>query len=280
MTSQIEPALRDLISTFNELNSSTIEELDSEPSPLEFMRFVSRNSPFVIRGAASSWKATRQWTSTYLRSALAGQTVNVAVTPHGNADAPTYSPKDGVTVLAKPHEESQMFDDFLTYLTQQEMDKTFPEDSEVRYAQTQNDNFRDEYSCLFPDAQKDIPFARIALQRGPDAVNLWIGNSRSVTATHKDNFENIFVQVIGRKHFVLLPPVCHPCMNEALLTPATYVRDETGLSIRVDEGADLVPFVTWDPDDPQTNSTAFSRFAKPMRVTLNPGDMLYLPAMW
>ncbi|KID77595.1 Bifunctional peptidase and (3S)-lysyl hydroxylase JMJD7 [Metarhizium brunneum] len=280
MTSQIEPALRDLISTFNELNSSTIEELDSEPSPLEFMRFVSRNSPFVIRGAASSWKATREWTSTYLRSALAGQTVNVAVTPHGNADAPTYSPKDGVTVLAKPHEESQMFDDFLTYLTQQEMDKTFPEDSEVWYAQTQNDNFRDEYSCLFPDAQKDIPFARIALQRGPDAVNLWIGNSRSVTATHKDNFENIFVQVIGRKHFVLLPPVCHPCMNEALLTPATYVRDETGLSIRVDEGADLVPFVTWDPDDPQTNSTAFSRFAKPMRVTLNPGDMLYLPAMW
>lgn len=53
-----------------------------------------------------------------------------------NADAPTYSPKDGVTVLAKPHEESQMFDDFLTYLTRQEMDKTFPEDSEVRYAQT------------------------------------------------------------------------------------------------------------------------------------------------
>lgn len=83
MTSQIEPALRDLISTFNELNSSTIEELDSEPSPLEFMRFVSRNSPFVIRGAASSWKATREWSSTYLRSALAGQTVNVAVTPHG-----------------------------------------------------------------------------------------------------------------------------------------------------------------------------------------------------
>ncbi|KAG8413255.1 hypothetical protein J3458_012840 [Metarhizium acridum] len=136
MTSQVEPALRDLISTYNELNSSTIEELDSEPSPLEFMRFVSRNSPFVIRGAASSWKATRKWSSTYLRSAMAGQTVNVAVTPHGNADAPTYSPKDGVTVLAKPHEESQMFDDFLTYVTKQEMDKAFPEDAEVRYAQT------------------------------------------------------------------------------------------------------------------------------------------------
>jgi jumonji domain-containing protein 7 len=80
---KIESAIKDLIVTFNELNSSTIEELDSEPSPLEFMRYVSRNSPFVIRGAASSWKATRKWNSTYLTSALAGQAVNVAVTPHG-----------------------------------------------------------------------------------------------------------------------------------------------------------------------------------------------------
>ncbi|OAA52073.1 Transcription factor jumonji/aspartyl beta-hydroxylase [Metarhizium rileyi] len=192
MTSHIESALKDLISTYNELNSSTIDELDSEPSPLEFMRYVSRNTPFVIRGASSSWKATREWNAAYLRTALTGQTVNVAVTPHGNADAPTFSPKDGVTVLSKPLEESEMFSDFLTYITQQEQDETFPRDSEVRYAQT----------------------------------------------------------------------LCHPCMNEALLTPATYVRDETGLSIRVDEGAELVPY------------------AQPMRVTLNPGDMLYLPAMW
>ncbi|KAK2598970.1 hypothetical protein QQS21_005575 [Conoideocrella luteorostrata] len=277
---QIESALRELISTYYELNSSVIDELDSEPSPLEFMRYVSRNTPFVVRGGASSWKATQEWNAAYLRSALAGQTVNVAVTPHGNADSPTLSPKHSVTVLSKPHEEPQFFDDFLKYVIQQEKGDSVPRDSEVRYAQTQNDNFRDEYSCLFPDAQKDIPFARIALQKDPDAVNLWIGNSKSVTATHKDNFENIFVQVIGRKHFVLLPPVCHPCMNEVFLTQATYERDDGKLSIRLDKNADLVPFVTWDPDHPETNSTVLSKYAHPMRVTLNPGDMLYLPAMW
>lgn len=81
--SKIDSALKDLICTFNELNNPTIEELDSEPSPLEFMRYVSRNSPFVVRGGASSWKATREWDSNYLRSAMAGQTVKVAVTPHG-----------------------------------------------------------------------------------------------------------------------------------------------------------------------------------------------------
>lgn len=139
---------------------------------------------------------------------------------------------------------------------------------------------RGEYDCLLPDAQNDIPFARIALQKHADAVNLWIGNSKSVTATHKDNFENIFVQIIGRKHFVLLPPVCQPCVNESHLMPATYEREGHGLSLRLDDNATSVPFATWDPDHPEANSTALSRYAHPIRVSLNPGDMLYLPAMW
>ena len=76
-------ALRDLIETHNDLNASVIDELDSEPSPLEFMRYVARNTPFVIRGGALSWKASKKWDADYLRSALSGQAVNVAVTPEG-----------------------------------------------------------------------------------------------------------------------------------------------------------------------------------------------------
>jgi peptidyl-lysine (3S)-dioxygenase / protease len=77
--------LRELISTYNELNGSVIEELDEEPSPLEFMRYVARNKPFVTRGAASTWEATRKWNRSYLCRQLKDQTVNVAVTPHGYA---------------------------------------------------------------------------------------------------------------------------------------------------------------------------------------------------
>jgi jumonji domain-containing protein 7 len=190
--------------------------------------------------------------------------------------------QDGETVFAKPHEEDQPFDQFFRYVVQQETDPDFPVESEVRYAQTQNDNLRDEYVTLFPDAQRDIPFARIALGKEPEAVNMWVGNSRSVTATHRDNFENIYVQILGRKHFVLLPALCHPCMNEKLLRPATYSRDEkTGaLVLEMDEDATAVPFATWDPDSPQDHATPLSHLARPIRVTLHPGDMLYLPATW
>jgi peptidyl-lysine (3S)-dioxygenase / protease len=109
---------------------------------------------------------------------------------------------------------------------------------------------------------------------------------------HKDNYENIYVQVTGRKHFVLLPPVCHPCVNEQELRPATYSRASGALELALDDEGEngpggvaggqgeAVPFATWDPDEPDVNATGYSTLARPMRVTLLPGDMLYLPAMW
>lgn len=149
---------------------------------------------------------------------------------------------------------------------------------------------RHEYASVFAHVHKDIPFARIALQREPEAINLWIGNSHSVTAMHRDNYENIYVQVLGQKHFVLLPPLCQPCVNEQPLTQHNYTRADNSLTMvkeELDEAQqdageteNTVPFAVWDPDNPETSTTPYSSLAEPMRVTLNPGDMLYLPAMW
>ena len=75
--------IAELITTWNELNSAAITEFDEEPSPLEFMRYVARNTPFVVRGAAAGWKATQMWSVAFLGDLLAGETVNVAVTPIG-----------------------------------------------------------------------------------------------------------------------------------------------------------------------------------------------------
>lgn len=76
-------SLEQLITTFNELNSPIIHELEDEPSPLEFMRYVARNTPFIVRGGASTWKAVQKWTPEYLKNAMSGQQVNIAVTPFG-----------------------------------------------------------------------------------------------------------------------------------------------------------------------------------------------------
>ena len=144
----------------------------------------------------------------------------------------------------------------------------------------ENDNLHGEYASLLSDVEKDITWARIALQKKPEAVNLWLGNSRSVTALHKDNYENIYCQLIGQKHFVLLPPLFSPCVGEQDLTPASYIREDGMLKIEQEHERQAVPFPTWDPDFADQRPTKYSHLARPVRVTLEAGDILYLPALW
>jgi len=267
----------ELLTSYHELNSSTVEELNESPSALEFMRYVARNRPFVVRGGAVEWKATRTWNTSTLKDILSAQSVNVAVTPAGNADSPVQD-EDGELLFAKPWEEEQAFEDFIKFVTEQELTGGTP--GEVRYAQTQNDNLRGEYAALFSYVEKDISWARIALQQVPEAINLWIGNSRSVTALHKDNYENVYCQIIGQKHFVLLSPVSFACVAERELPSASYVRQNGGFRLQPEGDGHTVPFPTWDPDDVLVTPTKYSKFTQPLRLTLHAGDMLYLPKLW
>ena len=75
--------LTNAIRTYHELNAAVVDELQEEPSPLEFMRFVAKNRPFVVRGAAAGWDAVRKWNERYLREVMGDELVNVAITPLG-----------------------------------------------------------------------------------------------------------------------------------------------------------------------------------------------------
>ncbi|KAI7239130.1 hypothetical protein KC352_g14862, partial [Hortaea werneckii] len=56
-----DDVMTDLINTYHDLNASIVDDLDEEPSPLDFMRYVARNRPFVVRQAATEWKAYNEW---------------------------------------------------------------------------------------------------------------------------------------------------------------------------------------------------------------------------
>ena len=238
------------------------------------MRHVAQNRPFVIKNGAKDFPARKHWNATYLRTVMASENVNVAITPHGNADSIVTLP-DGGALFVKPHETSQPFQSVLHKIQAQELDPTYI--GPTHYAQTQNDNLRAEYTSLFADVPASIPFAHIALNAEPDAMNFWLGNSHSSTALHKDNYENIYVQILGRKHFTLLPPIEAPCVHERSVLSATYTST---LDIAIDEPEQYTPFATWDPDAPESNATPYSHLSQPMQVTLDEGDVLYLPALW
>ena len=75
--------LADLITTYHELNATVVDEFREEPSALEFMRYVAKNRPFVVRGGAKSWEAFEKWDAAYLADVMKDADVQVAVTPYG-----------------------------------------------------------------------------------------------------------------------------------------------------------------------------------------------------
>ena len=75
--------ISELITNYHELNGSAVAIVPGSISALEFMRYVARNRPFVLRGGASEWEATRTWNISSLKELLKGQSVNVAVTAEG-----------------------------------------------------------------------------------------------------------------------------------------------------------------------------------------------------
>jgi peptidyl-lysine (3S)-dioxygenase / protease len=81
----------------------------------------------------------------------------------------------------------------------------------------------------------------------------------------------------------LLSPAEVACVNEQPLIAARYVPYERNVDVLVpkdDDPSETVFWPTLDPDSGRGKMSNLGRMAKPLRVTLNPGDMLYLPAKW
>lgn len=175
----------------------------------------------------------------------------------------------------------------------------------------ENDNLRTTYAALMAYVPATISWAAegLALSSGadttsPDAVNIWLGNSLSTTSLHRDPYENIYVQVRGRKHFVLVSPVAVAAVGEKMRGLGRWVckgenhgdgpDHDSGARWRVErEGGDevKVPVAGWDPgfedgadlapvDAADIHVDKCRRLITPLKVTLEEGDMLYLPALW
>jgi lysine-specific demethylase 8 len=89
---------------------------------------------------------------------------------------------------------------------------------------------------------------------------LWIGPGGSMTPLHYDSRDNLVCQYIGTKQFMLFPPSQIKWLYARGLAPSW-----SG-----------VP----DPRHPDLKSFPLFSRAKPVEVTLGPGELLYLPARW
>ena len=80
--SSIAEATAHMLTTYHELNGG-IHVLYEEPSPLEFMRYVTKNRPLLVRRGCSKWLAVRRWNVDYLEKLIQDTPIKIAITPYG-----------------------------------------------------------------------------------------------------------------------------------------------------------------------------------------------------
>jgi hypothetical protein len=91
----------------------------------------------------------------------------------------------------------------------------------------------------------------------------WVGSAGATTPLHQDAMHNFFVQLSGRKRFLLFPP---SAWRHLYLFPRFHLKDRNAQPNVRD------PLAT----------TRYPRLAeaRPLEVVLEPGETLYLPPLW
>jgi len=114
-----------------------------------------------------------------------------------------------------------------------------------------------------PELEVDVREPSFSLPLSPNSIHMWMGCGGQLTPIHPDPFENLMGVVSGEKDFLIF----HPGDREYLY-PIQKPKSPV-LSSRIDdfENVDLDKF----PLFPK---------ARPFRIRVKSGEMLYLPAYW
>ena len=257
-----------------------------QPSAEDFLReAVSCHQPVIITGLLDEWGAMEKWADTEGFLSRAPKKVLVNVTPDGRADSVT---EDGL--FAKPCEVMMDTRQFMDMLED-------PHDEDaVPYLSRQCDNVRELMPELLEDCSPSMALGDESFGTEVEAVNLWVGDARSVSSLHKDHFENFYAVVRGTKEFLLYPPTDVMWLKSKSYPSAAWERvrgeDAEADSERLRKTAlTLVPEgdgedVKWIPVDPldlesvARNPDMEVENASPCEITVSAGETLYLPALW
>lgn len=277
-----------------------IPEFHSSGNTVSFLReHVCQSIPCVWRGAARSWPAVLLWATDnfgYLKERVGDRKVCVGWTPDGRADAVVAVSNSDLNdgnqskVFAMPSHElqsiSSLLDNFQGVNTSENCEEVNNVEG-IPYYSAQNSSLTKDLPELMDDLDVEtIRFATAAFEGSATAINVWIGDNRSVTTTHADPFENIYAVITGSKQFTLRPPcdaaiLPKPKLKQTRWTRSKNVRkDNKALQpVKTYAGWDLVVIdqetTAWVDEDEITNSMGDELF-----VELHAGDVLYLPPLW
>ena len=113
-----------------------------------------------------------------------------------------------------------------------------------------------------PELKDDLPPPRYCRDAPWVNPRLWLSAPGTTVPLHRDVAQNIFVQLAGRKRFLLYAPAASPWL---------YSHDFRSA---------LPNYSRFDPDAPDYTRFPLSRDVRPLEIVLEAGDAIYLPSRW
>ncbi|XP_078621175.1 tRNA wybutosine-synthesizing protein 5-like isoform X1 [Branchiostoma floridae x Branchiostoma japonicum] len=205
--------------------------------------------PAVLRGVDIG-PCVNLWTADYLCQKGGSRQVKIHVCPMAQMDF----------INKNFAYRTLPFDEFVTKAAEEKHKDFFHSQDEKYYLRSLGEDPRKDKADIrtqFPELADDIIFPEFfapsqffssVFRIGSPGVQLW---------THYDIMDNLLIQVSGRKRVVLFSP-----------------RDATHLYLTGDKSAVL------DLENPDLERFPQFSQARPYTCTLQPGDILFLPALW
>ena len=243
-----------------------LEVLTYEDTPAFLQRLRTKGEPVLLKNtpAQTKWNAMKAWvpqgkspTRFYLSE---HSTARIGVKKHNSPKFPI-----GCCEL-KPMTQKEFWIDLVGL-----------KEDEYMY-------FNAEIGLLDPAIRADaLPqfFSSQGSRLGKVITNVWMGSKGSTAALHHDPFDNFFVQIHGSKRFTLFPP---EVQHALYVYPKTHPASrQSQVNINKLYGEDGV---STDTPISDAELAKFPLLKEPimlnsgMEITVNPGDVLYLPPFW
>lgn len=198
-------------------------------------RYRDRAVPVVFEGAAFDWPCMSKWTPDFI--------------------ADRYGDDEVLLGERKPGDE---FGHEVQKTTLREVVRSLQQGGK-KYARfhpllSKHPELVDDFDVAFLSSLK-------SKTGGHQTFNMFLGGKSTKTNMHAAGAENLFVQVHGRKRWLIYPTSMNPAINASVIRTPYFMSE-------------------LDPDKPCAERFAMFPFADGFEVTLEPGDILYNPSFF
>lgn len=216
---------------------TTIERIPW-PSAGEFeRRYIRTSTPVILTGMTTDWPAQRLWSLDYFAQRFGSRLVSAGVT------------RNGVLQVSDDQGVHQVEIEFGRYL------------ESLRAG-------RSDYYVLSPVDERLPELLDDVIEPDPcrtaswHTVRLWLSGCDTCSPLHRDWPENLYAQVFGRKHFLMIH------------------RKETRRVYRRPITSGAPNFSQLNTDDVDFARFPLFRDVPRMEFDVNAGELLYIPRMW